>query len=119
MSLWWETSMSVREMVRSIQSEMRQGDLAPSSAREHLNTLTALLGNCNDELRQADMNYSQVLLGHLNSEETANRARIRAEISPEYARKREAKDTRDLVVEMIRSLKTVIRSVSDEMQLSR
>lgn len=111
--------MSVRELVRQIQVDMRGGDVAPAVAREHLNTLTSLLGNCNDELREADALYAQVLLGHLNGDEAANRARIRAEISPEYARKREAKDTRDLVVEMIRSLKTVIRSVSDEMQLSR
>lgn len=98
---------------------MRSGDLMPVEARGHLQTLTSLLGNCNDEQREADAAYSQVLLGCLNSDEAANRARIRAEITPEYARKREAKDTRDLVVEMIRSLKTVIRSVSDEMQLSR
>lgn len=112
-------AVTVRDRVREIQVAMRAGDLMPAEARGHLQTLTSLLGNCNDELREADAEYSQVLLGHLNGSEAANRARIKAEITPEYQRKREAKDTRDLVVEMIRSLKTVIRSVSDEMNLSR
>jgi hypothetical protein len=112
-------AVSVRDMVKEIQIAMRSGDLMPAEAREHLQTLTALLGNCNDEQRDADAAYSQVLLGCLNSEKTANRARINAEITPEYMRKREAKDVRDQVVEMIRSLKTVLRSLSDEMSLQR
>ena len=111
--------MTVREMVRGIQVEVRGGDLPPDRAREVLNTLTALIGNCNDEAREADMAYNSVLLHHLNGEEAATRARIRAETTPAYARKREAKDTRELVIEMVRSLKTVLKSQQDEMGLTR
>ena len=111
--------MTVRDMVRDIQREVRGGDLPPDRAREVLNTLTSLIGNCNDEMREADMAYNLVLLQHYDAEETANRAKIRAETTPEYARKREAKDTKELVIEMVRSLKTVLKSQADEMGLTR
>ncbi len=110
---------TVREMVREIQVEVRGGDLPPDEARKCLNTLTALIGNCNDELREADMAFKVVLLRYLDADEAANRARIRAETSPEYARMREAKDTRELVIEMVRSLKTVLKSQQEEMGLTR
>lgn len=110
---------SVREMVREIQVEVRGGDLPPDEARKALNTLTSLIGNCNDEMREADMAYKVVLLHHLDGEEAANRARIRAETTPEYRRAREAKDTRELVIEMVRSLKCVLKSQQDEMGLTR
>ena len=106
-------------MVRQIQVEVRGGDLPPDRAREVLNTLTSLIGNCNDELREADMAYNVVLLHYLDADEAANRANIRAKTSPEYARMREAKDTLTLVVEMVRSLKTVLKSQQDEMGLTR
>ena len=110
--------MSVREMVRQAQAEMR-GELAPSRARELLSMLTALLGNVNAESREADMAYNVVLLAHLDSSEKANRARIRAESTPEYLRKREASDTKAEIIESVRSLKKCIDSLSDEMRLSR
>jgi hypothetical protein len=39
------------------------------------------LATCNDEIRQADAEFATVLLHHLDSEEAANRAKIRAETS--------------------------------------
>ena len=51
--------------------------------------------------------------------EAANRAKIRAEITPEYARKREARDTKELVVELVRSLKYFLRCKEDEVRLTR
>lgn len=112
--------MTIREMVRAIQVEMRDhADLAPERARVLLAQLTALLGNCNDEVRVADAAYSQVLLTYLDSADKANRARIRAEVSPEFARKREARDTKELVIELVRALKYLLRSVEEEMRLAR
>ena len=110
---------SVREMVAEIQVEMRDTDLQPSRASELLAKATALIGNVNGEIRIAEVDYSKVLLACLGSDEPANRARIRAEVSPEYQRKREARDTKELVTEMVRSLKYVIRSAEEEMRLSR
>lgn len=74
---------SVRDMVRAIQTEFRDSDLQPSRAADLLMKTTALLGNCAAEIREADSAYAVVLLQYLEGEEAANRARIRAEISPE------------------------------------
>jgi hypothetical protein len=77
------------------------------------------MGNTNDEIREADAAYATVLLTCLNTEEKANRAKIRAEISPEYARKREARDTKELVLELVRSLRHYLRCLQEEMRLAR
>lgn len=110
--------MSVREMVRDVQRELIAGDLPPARARELLVKLTALIGSCNDEIRRRDVAYALVLEGHLTTESKANRARMRAELSDEFNAKREARDVKELVVAMSQSLKYLIKSLSDEMQLS-
>lgn len=112
--------MTVRELVRSYQAEIQNAsDLLPDRAAELLTKLSALVGNCNDEIRQADAIYAGVLLACLDSAEKANRATIRAETSPEYQRKREARDTKELVIELSRSLKYFLRAKAEEMQLAR
>lgn len=109
----------MRERVRRIQAELRDGALTPDLARESLVTLTALLGNVNDEQREADQEFKLVLLGCMQAEKKANRARIAAEVTPQYQRAREAKDTERLVVEMIRSCRAYMRSLDEEMRLAR
>jgi hypothetical protein len=94
-------------------------ELPPSRAAELLVRLSSLLGNCLQEIREADHEYSLVLLGHLEKDEAANRAKIRAETSEEFLRKREARDLKELVLEMSRSLKYLLRSHEEEMRLSR
>jgi hypothetical protein len=107
-------------MVRVIRAEVRDtNDLQPDRATTLLIRLTALYGNVLDEVREAEMAYNSVLLGFLNGDEAANRARIRAQASPEYARAREAKDTERLTLELVRSLKKFIASKQEEMRLSR
>jgi uncharacterized protein (DUF1501 family) len=105
--------------VRRIQADLRDGALTPDMARESLVTLTALLGNVNDEQRVADAAYKLVLLRAMETEQKANRARIVAETSAEYARAREAKDTERLVLEMVRSCRAYMRSLDEEMRLSK
>lgn len=110
---------TVRDHVKRIQRELRDGALTPDMARESLVTLTALLGNCTDEYRDADLAYKPVLLGFLNGAGAANKARIEAECSPEYARLREAKDTTEQVKQMIVTCRGYLRSLDEEMRLSR
>lgn len=110
---------SIRERIKAFQAEIRDDHVTPELARTALMKLTALLGNVNQEQREADMLYKAVLLKALKTDETANRAKITAETSAEYLRAREAKDTRDLVVEMIRSCKVYLRSLDEEMRLAR
>ena len=111
--------MTVRDLIRAIQVELRDGDVAPSRARELLIELTALSGNCSTERRQADAEYNEVLLKMLDGEEAANRAKIRAKATPQHERMCIAKDTEALVTEMIRSLKVVLKSIETEMGLMR
>ena len=111
--------LSIRERIKGIQRGLRDGALTPDMARESLVALTALLGNVNDEQREADADYKLVLLGCLTAEKKANRARIKAETSPQYARAREAKDTATLVIEMMRSCRAYLRSLDEEMRLAR
>jgi hypothetical protein len=110
--------MSVRDLVRGFKAEML-GDLTPARATEILVHLTALYGNCMDESREADHAYAVILLRFLEADEAANRAKIRAETSLEYLRKREADNTIKLVLESIRSLKAMLRSQQEEMRLAR
>jgi hypothetical protein len=102
-----------------MQREIRDTDLQPDRAAVLLTKLTALLGNCNDEIRLADHAYSVVLLRFLEADEAANRAKIRAETSTEYLRRQEARSTKELVVELVRSLKYLLKAQEEEMRLSR
>lgn len=113
------SNRTVRQMVNAIQLELRGGDVPPSRARELLMTLTSLMGNCNTEVTRTEGAFTQVLAGFLDSEQKANRAKIRAELSPEYTAKQEARNALTMVVEMIRSLKTILRSIEEEMRLAR
>lgn len=113
-------TQTVRGLVRTIQVEVRDtSDLQPDRAAELLNQLAALIGNVLDEIREADLAYAEVLLKCLDSDEAANRAKIRAETTPEYQRKRAARDLKELSTELIRSLKYFLKSKQDEYQMSR
>lgn len=110
---------TVRDLIKAMQIEIRESELQPHRAAELLTRLTALIGNCNSELTDADLTYKATLLGCLSGDEPANRARIKAEASPEYRRMREAKDVKELCVELVRSLKAFLRNAEEEMRLSR
>ncbi|MCR4341903.1 MAG: hypothetical protein NUW01_18660 [Gemmatimonadaceae bacterium] len=111
---------TVRELVKSYQREIQDTpDLLPERAAELLLQLAALVGNIADEIRDADSEYAVTLLHFLDSEQKANRARIRAEISPEFRRKQEARDTKELVTELCRSLKYFLKAKQDEYYMSR
>jgi hypothetical protein len=110
---------TIRDMVKAFQIEIRDTAVTPDRTAELLAKLTALLGNVNEEIREADHAYAVVLLRCLDANEAANRARIRAETTPEYARRREARDIKELTIEMIRSLKVVLKTHQEEMRLTR
>lgn len=111
--------VTVRDMIRDIQTEVRDSDLQPGRAAELLAKLTALLGNCLQEIREADHEYAVLLLAYVEKDGVVSRAKIRAETSPEFLRRQEARDARELVIEMVRSLKDVVRMATEEMRLSR
>ena len=109
---------TVRGLVAEAQEEIRDTDLSPERVRVLLARLSALIGNINDEIRQADAAYAAVLLRCLETSDKANHARIKAECSPEYQRKREARDTKELNLELYRAMKHWLKSYSDEIHMS-
>ena len=111
---------TTRKLVQGVQREVLETvDLLPSRAADLLMELTALVGNCNDDIRRFDAEYAWVLLGFLESKEKANRAKIHAEISPEYERRQSARDTKELAIELVRSLKYFLKAKEEEMRLAR
>ncbi|MEK7111883.1 MAG: hypothetical protein AAB875_01010 [Patescibacteria group bacterium] len=107
---------SIRQLVQDIQGEIAKGNLMPQRAAELLVNLSALLGNIAEEITQRDYEYNLVLLQFLDNETKANRAKIKAEVSKEYLAKRRAYNTRDLAIELIRSLKYFLRAQEQEMR---
>ena len=108
----------MRDLVRGIQDKLRPGcDLSPTEASEYRLNLSALLGNCLQEILDADIAYNRVLLMYLDGSEAASRAKIRAECSPEFQRRQEARNTKELVVEMSRALNKFLDSQREEMRL--
>jgi hypothetical protein len=110
---------TIRDMVRQIQIEVRDTDLQPDRAADLLNRLTALLGNIADEQREADMAYDVLYLALYEEHGAANRARLYANVTPEYQRKREAKDTQEQAKQLTITLRQFLRTTSDEMRLAR
>ncbi len=108
--------MTIRELITTIQTEVRDTDLTPNRAAELLTQLSALLGNVNDYVLETELAYNQVLLDLLDSEEKANRAKIKAQVSPEYKAHIQAKNAHELVLELMRALKYFLRGAESELR---
>jgi hypothetical protein len=111
--------VTVRERLSAIQRRVIAGAVTPKDASEIELQLSALLGNIQAAVREADIAFNEELMRCFQSEEKANRARIRAETSEAYKQKREAKDAHALAIELIRSLRSMQRMYSEEMRLQR
>jgi hypothetical protein len=111
--------MSTRELIEGFRRELRDEDLSPMRGSEVLTKLTALMGNVLAEIREAEAEFNGVLLKFLDSDEAANRAKIRAQATPEYARAKEAKDTQTVLLAMIQSLKVVLKVQTEELKATR
>ena len=107
---------TIRQLVRNMQVEIRDTNLTPDRAADMLVKLTAILGNVADEQRAADLALAHVKLELYQQHKAASRAKVFAEVTPEYARHREAKDCAVLAVELIRSLKRYLVTKTEERQ---
>lgn len=110
--------MSIREEINRISKRAGAEDLMPGEAADLLRTLASLLGNLNAYIRQVDLAYKKTLLKYYSQEETANRAKIVAETSQEYQKMREGRDTKELAIELMRSLKYFLKDFEEERRLS-
>jgi len=105
---------SIRERIQFYQGEILKGNLLPQRAAEMLTETAALLGNLADLITERDIAYNRVLLGYLESEKTANRAKIKADITQEYKEMKEARNTEKVAIELMRSLKYFLKSREEE-----
>ena len=111
--------VSIRDRIRAIQTQAIAGAITPSQVRENLVLLTGLFGNVLDEHREADAALMRVTVGFMDQGDACNKAEMRAAITPEGARAREARDCERLVLEMIRGAKQYLQVLDTEMKLSR
>ena len=102
--------------IRAIQTEVRDGELSPVRAAFLVAKLSALYANVLDEVRAADHAYNEVLVEALKTDEAASRARVKASVTPQYQRLREAKDTEKFAIEIVRSLKKYLTLQQEEMR---
>lgn len=111
--------MSVRELLAKCRLEVLNGGLTPTRTGEIAAQLSALLGNITDEIRDAEMAYNATYSHALDECGKANRAEIKAKLTPEYSRLREASDAEKVTLEMVRSLRRLQETQTNEMRLSR
>ena len=111
-------ALSIRDRIKVLQAQAITGAITPQQVRENLMLLAALLGAVLDEHREADAAYTRVVIRYIELGDPVNKAELRASISPEYARSREARDTEKLTLEMIRAAKTFLQSLDSEMRLT-
>jgi hypothetical protein len=108
---------TIRDRVRVIERAMLVGGLHPSQAREFLSVATALLASCGREVVEADLAFKSFLAGCKRNGDSAAAARIEAEDSPQYRRKREAEQEQANCDEIVKSLKVMLRSLDSEMKV--
>lgn len=111
--------MTVRDRIADIQRALRDDDPSPMDLRGYALELVGLLGNVQHEVTEAELAFTAVLMHAYKQEAKANRAKVIAECSPEYARLRTAKDAQRLALEMVRVIKAVMRSSEEEQRLTR
>lgn len=110
---------TIRDRINAYQSEILQGDLLPERASIILNELSSLYGNILDRIKDTEMIYNKILLKYLDEEQKANRAKIRAEISQEYADMKDATNTEKVTIQMIRSLSKFLKVKENEYQAAK
>lgn len=107
--------MNIRETIQVLRVEIGDAKgLTPGRAAEILVDLSNLVGNIIDEIRACESLYNHKLQECFEVEKASNRAKLRAQNTREYERLREQKDLKEIVVDLQRSLKYLIRSYEEE-----
>jgi len=110
---------TIRERINNYQTEILKGDLQPDRAAIILNEISSLYGNILDRIKDTEMIYNRVLLNHLEEEQKANRAKIKAEITQEYQDLKDATNTEKVAIQMIRSLSKFLKAKENEYQSAK
>ena len=110
---------TVRERIADIHAVQLRGSTTGVEAAQWLSTLGALTGNILAEIREAEIAFNAVYVACLDTEEKANRAKIRAEKSPEWWRLREARDLLKQVEHQMATLKYLLRAHEADAKATR
>ena len=108
--------LSIREQIEEIAVAMRNDPL-PAEIRGYEVTLAGLLWRVNKEATTAEIAFRKAV-ALAEGPSAAARQQI-AEASESYGRLLEAKAVRECCFEMLRSCRSALKSVSDEMRLTR
>lgn len=108
---------TIRDRVRVIERAMLQGGLQPNQVREFLSVATALSGWCGREVIEAELGFNAYLAGCKRTAESAAAAKIAAMDSEQFRRLREAQSEQENCTEIIRTLKSMLRSLDSEMRV--
>jgi hypothetical protein len=108
---------TVRDMVRAARKEIREQELQPDRMAHLVAHLSALFGNCADEVRRTELLFNDTVRGYINEGHAVNKSEVLAKTTPQYAAWREAKDTLKETEQMISALKAALRMKAEEMRL--
>jgi len=110
---------TIRDRVQEIGAVMAKGDASPAEARRNEIMLAGLLSHINKVMVWAEVAYKQTLNECRSSSTSAAEAKMKAEATPAFADWVEAKATYDSAKQMLVTLRSVGRSISDEMKFTR
>jgi hypothetical protein len=109
--------VSNSQRLAEISADLLQPDVPPQTARAHLVTLTVLWGDLRQTALEAELIYKVKLRDYGKEHKTASKAAMEAEATLEYAKMRRAAISEEWVLELIRSCKKALSSISDEMRM--
>lgn len=110
---------TIRQLLNDYNTEIFNKDILPDRATEILRDISSLYGNILDKIKDTEVLYNIVLLGFLDSEKKANRAKIKAEITKEYQDLQDAINAEKIALQTIRSLNRFIDSKKEEIRNSK
>ena len=110
--------MSIRDRVQEIGSKMLAGDPSPQEARNHEIVLSGLLSHINKAVTGAEVAYKRKLNAIRYECKSVADAKLQAEATPEFADWLEAEATRDSAKSMLSTLRSFLRSQSEEMRFT-
>jgi hypothetical protein len=111
--------LTIRDRIASIGAYMLGGDPSPADLRAYEVQLAGLLTATNRALTGAQLSYNRRLVALRVECKSAADAKLQAEATDEMADLLEAKGARDSVMELLRTCRSSLRSVSDELRLQR
>ena len=111
--------MTIRDRVQSIAEAMAADDPPPADLRRYEVVLSGLLSHIHKHVASSEVSYKRILATYRGQYETAAEAKMHAEATDQYREWRESVAVKDSTQEMLRTLRSTLRSQSEEMRMTR